>query len=145
MASAATSPSPLTDDKGFFKQWASVADERGVEVPYGVDAGHAGPHPLVDRNPPPVGPDPDLLEPESLGEGTASRADEDLLRDDLLLHARRDGRRVSTAQGADRFDCRGGQEADATGLQYLPEVPHELDVQVWQYLRQHLDDGDLHA
>ena len=28
------SPSPLTDDKGFFKQWASVADERGVEVLY---------------------------------------------------------------------------------------------------------------
>ena len=34
VASAATSPSPLTDDKGFFKQWASVADERGVEVLY---------------------------------------------------------------------------------------------------------------
>ena len=34
VASAATSPSPLTDDKGFFTQWASVADERGVEVLY---------------------------------------------------------------------------------------------------------------
>lgn len=34
VATAATSPSPLTDDKGFFVQWASVADERGVEVLY---------------------------------------------------------------------------------------------------------------
>ena len=34
VASAATSPSPLTDDKGFFTQWASAADERGVDVLY---------------------------------------------------------------------------------------------------------------
>jgi iron complex transport system substrate-binding protein len=34
LASAATTPSPLTDDKGFFTQWAEVADERGVEVLY---------------------------------------------------------------------------------------------------------------
>lgn len=30
VASAATTPSPLTDEKGFFSQWAKVADERGV-------------------------------------------------------------------------------------------------------------------
>ena len=35
IASAATTPSVLTDDKGFFSQWADVADERGVEVLYG--------------------------------------------------------------------------------------------------------------
>jgi iron complex transport system substrate-binding protein len=34
-ASAATTASPLTDDKGFFTQWAPVADEHGVEVLYG--------------------------------------------------------------------------------------------------------------
>lgn len=34
VASAATTPSPLTDEKGFFSQWAKVADERGVEVLY---------------------------------------------------------------------------------------------------------------
>ncbi|MFT3942779.1 MAG: Fe2+-enterobactin ABC transporter substrate-binding protein [Ancrocorticia sp.] len=34
VASAATSPGPITDDKGFFSQWADVADERGVEVLY---------------------------------------------------------------------------------------------------------------
>ncbi len=34
VATAATSPSPITDDKGFFSQWADVADERGVEVLY---------------------------------------------------------------------------------------------------------------
>ncbi|WP_273726866.1 MULTISPECIES: Fe2+-enterobactin ABC transporter substrate-binding protein [Brucella/Ochrobactrum group] len=34
IASAATTPSILTDDKGFFSQWAKVADERGVEVLY---------------------------------------------------------------------------------------------------------------
>jgi len=33
-ASAATSPNPITDDKGFFSQWAAVADQRGVEVLY---------------------------------------------------------------------------------------------------------------
>ncbi|ACQ78408.1 periplasmic binding protein [Beutenbergia cavernae DSM 12333] len=33
-ASAATSVSPLTDDAGFFTQWADVAAERGVEVLY---------------------------------------------------------------------------------------------------------------
>lgn len=31
-ASAATSPGPLTDSKGFFSQWAAEADARGVEV-----------------------------------------------------------------------------------------------------------------
>ncbi|UXM96455.1 Fe2+-enterobactin ABC transporter substrate-binding protein (plasmid) [Bartonella sp. HY329] len=35
LASAATTPSALTDDKGFFTQWAKIADERGVEVLYG--------------------------------------------------------------------------------------------------------------
>ncbi|MGB4778074.1 Fe2+-enterobactin ABC transporter substrate-binding protein [Microbacterium sp.] len=34
VASAATSVNPLTDDKGFFSQWADIADERGVEVLY---------------------------------------------------------------------------------------------------------------
>lgn len=34
LATAATTPSPLTDDKGFFTQWAEVADEREVEVLY---------------------------------------------------------------------------------------------------------------
>jgi iron complex transport system substrate-binding protein len=34
VASAATSASDITDDKGFFSQWADVADERGVEVLY---------------------------------------------------------------------------------------------------------------
>ncbi|WP_414704939.1 Fe2+-enterobactin ABC transporter substrate-binding protein [Pseudomonas sp.] len=34
VASAATTPSKLTDAKGFFTQWAQVADERGVEVLY---------------------------------------------------------------------------------------------------------------
>ena len=33
-ASAATSVGPLTDDNGFFAQWADVAAERGVEVLY---------------------------------------------------------------------------------------------------------------
>ncbi|GGF50161.1 iron-enterobactin transporter periplasmic-binding protein [Azorhizobium oxalatiphilum] len=35
VASAATTPSPLTDRKGFFAQWAEVADTRGVKVLYG--------------------------------------------------------------------------------------------------------------
>ena len=34
VASAATTVSPLTDDRGFFTQWADVAEERGVEVAY---------------------------------------------------------------------------------------------------------------
>lgn len=34
VASAATTVGALTDDKGFFTQWATVADERGVEVLY---------------------------------------------------------------------------------------------------------------
>ncbi|MGQ4496910.1 Fe2+-enterobactin ABC transporter substrate-binding protein [Dermabacteraceae bacterium P13115] len=34
VASAATTVSPLTNDKGFFKQWAKVAEERKVEVLY---------------------------------------------------------------------------------------------------------------
>lgn len=33
-ASAATNPTPLTDDKGFFTQWAADADAAGVEVLY---------------------------------------------------------------------------------------------------------------
>lgn len=33
-ATAAAVPGPLTDDKGFFTQWASVADERGLTVLY---------------------------------------------------------------------------------------------------------------
>ncbi|MGN0097403.1 MAG: Fe2+-enterobactin ABC transporter substrate-binding protein [Corynebacterium sp.] len=31
IASGAASPGPTSDDKGFFKQWADVADERGVK------------------------------------------------------------------------------------------------------------------
>lgn len=34
VASAATTPSPFTDRKGFFAQWAGEADRRGVEVLY---------------------------------------------------------------------------------------------------------------
>ncbi|MCY1667678.1 Fe2+-enterobactin ABC transporter substrate-binding protein [Rhizobium sp. SL86] len=34
IATAATTPSGLTDQKGFFSQWAQVADERGVQVLY---------------------------------------------------------------------------------------------------------------
>lgn len=34
VATAATTPSPMTDGKGFFSQWAGVADERGVDVLY---------------------------------------------------------------------------------------------------------------
>ncbi len=34
VASAATTPSSMTDDKGFFSQWAGVADEHGVEILY---------------------------------------------------------------------------------------------------------------
>lgn len=34
IASAATTPSILTDDKGFFSSWAAIADQRGVEVLY---------------------------------------------------------------------------------------------------------------
>ena len=34
IASAATTPSGLTDDDGFFTQWADVAHERGVEIAY---------------------------------------------------------------------------------------------------------------
>lgn len=33
-ATAAAVTGPLTDDKGFFSQWAEVADQRGVEVLY---------------------------------------------------------------------------------------------------------------
>lgn len=34
VASAATTPSRISDAKGFFTQWADVADERGVQVLY---------------------------------------------------------------------------------------------------------------
>lgn len=34
VASAATTPSRISDAKGFFTQWADVADQRGVEVLY---------------------------------------------------------------------------------------------------------------
>lgn len=34
IASAAATPSPLTDKKGFFSQWADVADQRGVKILY---------------------------------------------------------------------------------------------------------------
>ncbi|MGO2658523.1 Fe2+-enterobactin ABC transporter substrate-binding protein [Mycetocola reblochoni] len=34
VASAATTPSDITDDVGFFSQWSDVAEERGVEVLY---------------------------------------------------------------------------------------------------------------
>lgn len=33
-ASAATNPSDLTNDQGFFSQWADLADEQGVDVLY---------------------------------------------------------------------------------------------------------------
>ncbi|ABY25061.1 ferric enterobactin transporter [Renibacterium salmoninarum ATCC 33209] len=33
-ATAATTPSSITDDKGFFSQWAKVADDRKVQVLY---------------------------------------------------------------------------------------------------------------
>ena len=32
VASAATTPSGMTDDQGFFSQWSGVAADRGVEV-----------------------------------------------------------------------------------------------------------------
>lgn len=35
VATAATTPSPITDSKGFFSQWAKVADRRGVKSLYG--------------------------------------------------------------------------------------------------------------
>lgn len=34
IATAATTPSPLSDEKGFFSQWAREADRRGVQVLY---------------------------------------------------------------------------------------------------------------
>lgn len=34
VATAAATPSGLTDDKGFFTQWAEIADQRGVEILY---------------------------------------------------------------------------------------------------------------
>lgn len=34
IATAATTPSPLTDDKGFFSQWAQEADRKGIKVLY---------------------------------------------------------------------------------------------------------------
>ncbi len=34
LASAATTPSRLTDERGFFSQWAQVAEQRGVQVLY---------------------------------------------------------------------------------------------------------------
>ncbi|MDO4613420.1 MAG: Fe2+-enterobactin ABC transporter substrate-binding protein [Actinomycetaceae bacterium] len=34
VATAATTPSDVTDDKGFFSQWAKTADAKGVEVLY---------------------------------------------------------------------------------------------------------------
>ncbi len=34
VASAATTPSDITDDKGFFGQWSKAAAEKGVEVLY---------------------------------------------------------------------------------------------------------------
>lgn len=34
IASAATSPSEITDDKGFFSQWSDLAEERGIDVLY---------------------------------------------------------------------------------------------------------------
>ena len=33
-ASAATTPSNITDDKGFFSQWSSIAKKKGVDVLY---------------------------------------------------------------------------------------------------------------
>lgn len=34
IASTATTPSALTDDKGFFTQWSAIADKRGVAILY---------------------------------------------------------------------------------------------------------------
>lgn len=52
VASAATTPSRLSDAKGFFTQWAPVADQRGVQVLYKN---------LVFDIEAVVGQDPDLL------------------------------------------------------------------------------------
>lgn len=64
VASAATTPSALTDGKGFFSQWADVADARGVEVLYsnlGFDIEAI------------IGADPDLLVASSTGADNASQ------------------------------------------------------------------------
>ncbi|MET8338357.1 hypothetical protein [Streptosporangium canum] len=34
VASQATTPGPFTDGNGFFKQWADVAAQRGIQVVY---------------------------------------------------------------------------------------------------------------
>lgn len=52
VASAATTPSRLSDAKGFFTQWAEVADQRGVQVLYKN---------LVFDIEAVIGQDPDLL------------------------------------------------------------------------------------
>ncbi|MCU1734622.1 MULTISPECIES: Fe2+-enterobactin ABC transporter substrate-binding protein [unclassified Pseudomonas] len=52
VASAATTPSRLSDSKGFFTQWADVADQRGVQVLYKN---------LVFDIESVIGQDPDLL------------------------------------------------------------------------------------
>ncbi|MGE8408790.1 MAG: Fe2+-enterobactin ABC transporter substrate-binding protein [Pseudomonas sp.] len=52
VASAATTPSRLSDAKGFFTQWAEVADQRGVQVLYKS---------LVFDIEAVIGQDPDLL------------------------------------------------------------------------------------
>lgn len=58
VASAATTPSRLSDAKGFFTQWAEVADQRGVQVLYSN---------LVFDIEAVVGANPDLLVISSTG------------------------------------------------------------------------------
>lgn len=58
VASTATTPSLMTDDKGFFSQWADVADERGVEILY---------RNLVFDIEAVIGRDPDLLVASTTG------------------------------------------------------------------------------
>lgn len=58
VASAATTPSVMTDDKGFFSQWADIADERGIEILY--------PNLVFDIEAV-IGQDPDLLVASTTG------------------------------------------------------------------------------
>lgn len=61
-ASGAAKPGPTSDDKGFFSQWADIADERGVE-----EIGQLEPdfEKIVDQ-------DPDLIVVSAFGADTAT-------------------------------------------------------------------------
>ena len=61
IASGAATPGPTSDDKGFFKQWAEIADERGVE-----EIGQLEPD--FEKI---VGQDPDLIVVSAFGADTA--------------------------------------------------------------------------